>query len=311
MTENNENPLTGKLKKPTPIKKLDPYNKNWFIQCRVTWKSKIRHWGEDNQDKLFNATLTDSEGSEIKTIFFRDSVDQFFNFLEVGKIYDFSNGQVQFANQAYLSHDCPFEITFNANALISVSKKQHTIIKDLYIKPIEIAKIIKEVPKFADVCSIVIQQGKLQTFTSKAGNNVTKYEFYLGDDSNHIIKCTGFGDKAIEIMSLFDKNKSTTEPIVCAIKGAKTNDYYGCSLTLQQSTQIYINPDIEKAKQLLAWTKTDNNLEQLKSKISTINSVPIGKRKTCEYINELQDISTENVEYATIKGTISNINKKI
>ena len=281
-----------KVPKPrSTIKKLDPYDNNWSLQCRIVWKSDIRTWdkGPTNKGKLFNTTLLDSEGNEIRSTFFREGVDKFYNYLQVGKIYNFSNGQIKMANKQFSVNDCPFELNFNESALISVCKDQNILIKKLSIKPVKIAEIIKKTPKFVDICAVLIEEGKLETFTSKAGRDMTKYEIYLADDSNEVIKCTIFGERCNDVISLIQKNKSTIEPIICAIKGAKTNTYVGCSLNMVQTSQIYLNPDIQERMELLTWMKTERNLRDLKLKSTANTNVPISARKTCEQFQRFKN----------------------
>ena len=302
-----------KVPKPSrTIKRLDPYDSNWSLQCKIVWKSDIRTWDKSptNKGKLFNTTLLDVEGNEIKSTFFREAVDRFYNFLQVGKIYNFSNGQIKMANKQFSMNNCPFEINFNETALISVCENNKNLFKELSIKPIKIAEIIEQLPTFVDICAVLIEEGKLETFTSNAGKDITKYEIYLADDSNEVIKCTIFGKRCNEVKTLIDNNKEATQPVVFAIKGAKTNTYQGCSLNLLQTSQIYLNQDIEQKKDLLTWMKSAKNLHDLKPKKTTTIDIPITERKTCEYVKQLETMVKDKVQYVTIKGTVSTIRKQ-
>lgn len=55
----------------------------WVIKARVASKSDIRTWSNSRGDgKLFNMTLVDESG-EIRCTGFTDTVDKFYNTIEV------------------------------------------------------------------------------------------------------------------------------------------------------------------------------------------------------------------------------------
>ncbi|KNB43826.1 hypothetical protein JH06_2272 [Blastocystis sp. subtype 4] len=98
-----------------PISAIHPYlDKNWYIRCRVTSKSSVRSFNSQRgEGKLFNADLLDSEGSEIRIAFFSECVDLFYEYLQQGKVYDFCNMKVSFANRRYNPLKNEYELAAN------------------------------------------------------------------------------------------------------------------------------------------------------------------------------------------------------
>lgn len=69
-----------------PISALSPYQNKWVIKARVTTKSPIRTWSNaKGEGKLFSMDLMDESG-QIRVTGFRDSVDKFYEMIEVRKI---------------------------------------------------------------------------------------------------------------------------------------------------------------------------------------------------------------------------------
>ena len=59
----------------------------WTIKARVTNKSQVRSWSNSRgEGKLFSINLADESG-EIRATAFRESVDKFYNFIEVNKVW--------------------------------------------------------------------------------------------------------------------------------------------------------------------------------------------------------------------------------
>lgn len=66
-----------------PIVSLNPYLGRWNIKARVTSKSAVRTWtNARGEGKLFSVDLADQSGG-IRATAFNDSVDRFYEMLEV------------------------------------------------------------------------------------------------------------------------------------------------------------------------------------------------------------------------------------
>lgn len=302
-------------------------------------KSTIRSWdkGPNNQGKLFSVNLLDKEDSEVRATFFREGVDMFYDLLEVGKVYNFSSGQVKLANKRFNNTNCDYEITFNASAEIvpvedGMGGGAAGSIKKISVKPIKIKDISPDITGLVDVCGVVLSWGSIETFTSSAGREITKLEVILTDDSMETIKCTLFGEKCAEFETTVAELSNDgsgmksglpgmeNQPlIICAVKGVKVSDYRGCSLGLLPSSVLYINPDIKESQELMGWARSGANFVELKSKSEGLVSdgrgggrsgVTVSDRKDAEYINQLEEFNEEKGEYVVLKGTFSVIRKE-
>ena len=153
------------------------------------------------------------------------------------------------------------------------------------VQPTKISRITPHIPSVVDVCGIVVKSGNIETFTSRAGKEITKLELSLADESNASIKCTIFGEKRAEVKQAIEKIRAASAPAVCAIKGAKISDHGGCSLSMLRSSEIYINPEIKQREQLLKWLKNGVDVKSLDSKSAATmkrSSRPENyQRKTC------------------------------
>lgn len=107
-----------------PIEGLSPYQNKWTIKARVTNKSDIRHWSNaKGEGKLFSVTLMDETG-EIKATGFNDTVDQFYNLLEEGKVYFISKARIGIAKKQFSNVNNEYEISFENGTEISLVSKE-------------------------------------------------------------------------------------------------------------------------------------------------------------------------------------------
>jgi len=85
------------------IATLTPYQgRRWRIKGRVTVKSDIRKFnGARGPGQLFKIDITDRAGSEISATFFGQGVDDWFDRLQVQKIYYFTGGQLKASNPRF------------------------------------------------------------------------------------------------------------------------------------------------------------------------------------------------------------------
>eukprot|EP00924_Labyrinthula_sp_SR-Ha-C_P014412 maker-scaffold_20-snap-gene-5.10-mRNA-1 protein AED:0.00 eAED:0.00 QI:75/1/1/1/1/1/3/39/584 len=242
-----------------PIAGLNPYLPRWTIRCRVTARGPIRKWdkGPNNSGQLFSATLMDSEGMNIRATFFRDAVDKFYPLLQPDLVFNFSGGQVKLANPRFNDTKCNYEITFDTRANITPASdtsdiKQYnlTVTKLSELEPTDNKKLV-------DVVVSVISWDNIETGISKAGKEYTRMNIVVADSSNTKMKLTAFGDKCEELEKILVKGQNdahvTNEGIILGIGNVRVSDYGGVSLTLINSSGIYVNPDVPETEELRQW----------------------------------------------------------
>jgi replication factor A1 len=101
-----------------PIKSINPYQNKWTIKARVTHKSEIKTWRNAKGDgKLFSLDLIDDSG-EIRATAFNDTVDKFYDSIEVNRVYYFSKAQVKAAKRQFSSIRNEYELTLDVNSIV-------------------------------------------------------------------------------------------------------------------------------------------------------------------------------------------------
>jgi len=237
-----------------PIKMVNPYQNKWVIRARVTSKGEIKTWdkGPTNSGKLFSVDLVDHDGGEIRATFFREAVDLFYDVLQVGNVYTFSEGKVKIANRQFSAIKNEYEINFGKEAQIQPVQDEGDIVR-IHLQPISINDITTLEPKqTVDVIGVATEVGEVASLVSKAGKELRKLDFTLVDRSNASVKVTVWNQKADEVANEL-RSLPTPNPVI-AVRGAQVGDYGGRSLSTISSSSILINPlELPIAGTLRTW----------------------------------------------------------
>lgn len=227
----------------TYIKDLNVRLKSWKIEGRIISKSPIKHWKKkDKEGKLFNIIVLDNTG-EIRITAFDEIVDQFYDQLELDKIYYFSNGQIRLKNQMYNSttHDCEIylnnetkidecvetthevpEIQYNLKTVTEIKELENNIITDI----VAICSFVSELEEFDAVST---------------GRHLKKRDITLADQTGEI-KLTLWNEMA-EIQYKKKEILIINDLIVNEFRNEK-------NLTTTLKTNIRKNTKLEQAKLL-------------------------------------------------------------
>ena len=101
-----------------PIRELAPYVPRWEIRARVTNKFPIKNFKSQlHEGNLFSVDLIDDEGYEIRANFFNASAAKFFNQIEEGRVYNFSEGTLKEANAQCNKLGHRYQIDFKIDAI--------------------------------------------------------------------------------------------------------------------------------------------------------------------------------------------------
>ncbi|SBT31149.1 replication protein A1, large subunit, putative [Plasmodium ovale wallikeri] len=280
-----------------PINKLSQYSSKWIIKARVQSKDNIRKFYSGNKEgKVFNIELCDEDG-EIKVNFFGKAVDKWYEFLQVGKIYKISRGNIKAANKKFntLKHDC--EITLDENSIIELLEENDNIPKFIYnfisidsIKNMNTGSLV-------DVIGIVLTfQDAIQILIKKTGQYKEKRDLVLIDESNETINVTLWGDHALKVDEIDLRNNC----IIC-FKHVKIGEWQGKKLESHPKTKIEINPEIDRSYILKNWW--DNNKQSIYNSININSNVfNIELQKSIEDIKK--DVNAANDDALVGKGII-------
>jgi len=295
----------------TAIAALNMYNNRWTIQARLTVKSDIRTWSNSKgEGSLFSVELLDSS-QDIRATFFKEAVDKFYHMLEVGKVYTFAGGRLKVANMQYNTCKSNFEITFDQNAEIHLANDDGNIEKQTYdLKKIATIEQI-DANSNVDILAVVKAVGEPANLISKkSGQELTKCDLTLVDDTGVEINLTVWGDKAKTAPADF-----AGQP-VAAFRRARVSDYGGKSLSAGPSCEV--NPDhLPEAQQLRAWWQSTGSLQATtaRSLSSTMGGGagqmdPLSNRKTIQAIKqENLGHNGDKPDWISFKGTLSFVRK--
>nr|CAD7595511.1 unnamed protein product [Timema genevievae] len=230
-----------------PISAVCPYNSAGRIKARVTLKTPIKTWSNARgEGKLFSLNLVDESG-EIRATAFNESVDKFYESLEMNKVYYFSNYSVKPANKNFSNVNHDYEITFNSSTQVSPCLNDSDV-PTTQFNFIPINKIAENDPtSYVDVIGVCKNVGDVVTFTARTTNKeLKKRDITLVDQSNTSVSLTLWGSQAEE----FD---DTNQPVI-AVKAGRINEFGGGrSVSMTQASIMLVNPDIPEAHRLKGW----------------------------------------------------------
>lgn len=291
--------------KITNISSLNPYQNRWSIQARITNKSPIRTYtNAKGEGKLFNFEMMDSSG-EIKCAGFNDSLDKFYDMLQIDKVFYISKCQLKVANKQYsrLTHE--YEMTLTNDSMIEACNEQTESMPAIKL---EITKLNdlenKKANDFVDVIGIVQSCADISSIVTKATNKeLKKREIMLVDDTNFSIACTLWGKQAEE----YDAEYFNEFPVLL-LKGAKLGDYNGQNLSVGGNTVFQLNPDIPEAHKLRGWYDQGGSEAEVKT-LSNLIGVGGGTGGPSPFKN-IKDIALDKLgmgdkpDYFSVKGTV-------
>jgi replication factor A1 len=242
----------------TPLKSLTPYAHDWKIRVRVVKKFPKREWKNARASgSLLNIHLVDWDGTKINATFFNQAADLFDQEVMEDKVYLMSNGMVKVANKKYSIIDNDFWLNFDRNAEIIEVDDDDTIHDTSY--NFKTIKEIQEMPEnsIVDFLGVVHNVGAINTIQLKNGNDKERRLMLVTDDSGLIINLSFWGKNA-------RKTQLEGNPII-GVKGAKLSSYGGKSLNAPENSNILINPDMPRAKELEEWyiNLSSNSLKSL------------------------------------------------
>jgi replication factor A1 len=291
-----------------PIAQLNMYQNRFTIRARVTSKSDIRTWSNaKGEGSLFSIDLLDSSGIDIRATLFKEAVDAFYNYFEVGKVYTISGGRLKVANTKFNTCKSGYELTLDQNSEIHLVDDTG----DIQIQSFSFVKIgdleTAQENSNVDVIGVVKEIGEVTSLTSKkTGQELLKTDLTLVDDTGVQVRLTLWGKAAQEARDKLSGNK------VVAFRRARVSDYSGKSLS---GGDIHIEPNIPETEAIHEWWSTQGSRGGAMKSLSSTGGY--GKmdsfldRKTIADIKgqNLGFINPEKGDYLSFKGHVTFIKK--
>lgn len=293
-----------------PIAALNPYQGRWAIKARVTSKSDIRRYNNARGDgKVFSFDLLDSDGGEIRATCFNAVLERFYDAVVVGKVYVISKGSLKPVQKNYNHLKNEWEILLESSSSVDICPDEDESIPQQQFTFRAIAEVEKaENNSVLDVIGIVTSINPSVTILRKNGMETQRRILKLRDVSAYSIELTLWGDfcnnEGQRLQELVD---SGNFPIL-AVKAAKVNDFSGKSVGTISSTQLFINPDIPEAHNLITWYNQEGKNIPVQS-ISKDGSMPVGgKNEIRKTISQIKDEGlgrSDKPDWVTIKATVT------
>ncbi len=294
-----------------PINAINPYSNRWTIKARITSKTEMKRWSNAKGDgTLFSIDLLDSQGGEIRATFFKEACDKFYNVLEEGKVYTFSQGVLKVVqNRQFSTLKNQYELTFNQNSEIHAATDDAAIKTQNYcfvkidriatMDPGATIDIIGIVRAFTEVAEIVSQK--------MGGKVLQKRDLTIVDDTFNEIRLTLWGEKATA------NYEWHMHPIV-AIKAAKIGDYQGRTLSTSNSSTVTLNPQSPEGHALHQFrSQYPDGMIPVSGSLSNqaggggAGQDALEKRRSIQSIKDDGLGMGEKPDYVSIKGSVSYI----
>lgn len=291
-----------------PIAALNPYQGKWTIKARVTAKQEIRHYNNARgEGKVFSFDLLDSDGGEIRAACFNTVADQFYDQIEVGRIYLISKGTLRPTQRSYNHLNNEYEIMLESTSTIQpCSEEDITIPKQQFS-----FRAINEIESMdnntmVDVIGVVTSINPAGTIMRKNGTETHKQTLQLKDMSGKSVEVTLWGNfcstEGQKIQSMCD---SGIFPVL-AIKVGRVSDFSGKSIGTISSSQLLIDPDISEAHQLKQWF--DNEGKNHTSLSISREAAVMGRMEVRKTVSQIKDEGlgrSEKPDWITVKATVS------
>ncbi|CAN6326428.1 unnamed protein product [Urochloa humidicola] len=293
-----------------PVAQLNPYQERWTIKARVTSKTDIRHYNNSKgPGKVFSFDLLDAQGGEIRATCFNAQADQFFDLIEVDKVYLISRGSLKPAQKKFNPLNHEYEITVDFKTTIevcpsddiSIPRQQYNFRQISEIENIEIGAIV-------DLVGIVTSVCPSATITRKDGSETQKRTLQLKDMSGRSVEVTFWGKFCdAEGQQLQVQCDSGSNPVL-ALKSVRVTEFNGRSVNSISSTQLKINPDFPEAERLRHWYVTEGKNAACVSLSAASGMGKTDIRKTVVQIKDEDLGRSEKPDWITVKAAISHVN---
>ncbi|KAG6523162.1 replication protein A 70 kDa DNA-binding subunit A-like [Zingiber officinale] len=291
-----------------PIAALNPYQGRWTIKARVTTKGDLRRYNNPRgEGKVFSFDLLDSDGGEIRVTCFNTIADQFFDQIEVGKVYLISKGSLKPAQKSFNHLNNEYEIFLESQSVIqpcldedpTIPKQQFNFRAINEIEGLENNSMV-------DIIGVVTSINPSVSIMRKNGTETNKQTLQLKDMSGRSVDVTLWGNfcnmDGKQLQSMCD---SGVNPVL-AIKAGRVSDFGGKSVGTIMTSQLFINPDFTEAHRLREWCNGEGKTMAAPS-ISR-DATTMGRNDVRKSVAQIKDEGlgrSEKPDWITVKATVT------
>ncbi|KAK7363285.1 hypothetical protein VNO77_05421 [Canavalia gladiata] len=292
-----------------PINALNPYQGRWAIKARVTAKGDLRRYNNARGDgKVFSFDLLDSDGGEIRVTCFNTVVDQFYDAIEVGRVYLISKGSLKPAQKNFNHLKNEWEILLDLTSTVELCPDEDGSIprQQFSFRPISDIENADN-NSILDVIGVVTSVNASAPILRKNGMETLRRTLNLEDCSGKSVELTLWGEFCNrEGQKLQEMVDAGFFPIL-AVKAGKVNDFTGKSIGTISATQLFINPDFSEAHSLRDWfDRVGKDSASLSISKDIIPGGPRNDiRKTVSRIKDEGLGRSDKPDWITVRATIS------
>ncbi|KAI5960595.1 RFA1 [Candida pseudojiufengensis] len=285
----------------SPIETLSPYQNNWTIKARISYKGDLRSWSNaKGEGKVLSVNFLD-ESDEIKASAFNDVAEKVHNLVEEGKVYYISKAKVSAARKKFNNLTHPYELQLDKDTTINecfdesdVPKLNFNFVKLDQIQNLEPNAII-------DVLgALKLVKEPFQITAKSTGRAFERRDITIVDETGFAIDVGLWNNTAVDF--------NIEEGTVIAFKACKVTDFNGRTLGLTQSGSLIPNPGTPESYQLKGWYDSkgvNENYKSLKAETTSAKGLDLAARKTIAEANEECSQLEDKPAFFTIKGTFS------
>ena len=242
----------------SPIETLSPYQNNWTIRARVSYKGELRTWSNaKGEGKVFSVNFLD-ESDEIKASAFNETAEKAYNILEEGKVYYISKAKVAAARKKFNNLTHPYELQLEKDSEITecfdesnVPKLNFNFVKLDQIQNLDANAIVDVIG------ALKVVNPPFQITAKSTGKAFDRRDITIVDESGFAVDIGLWNQTAADF--------AVEEGSVIAFKGCKVSDFNGRTLSLTQSGSLIANPGIPESYHLKGWYDNIGVKENYKS----------------------------------------------
>jgi replication factor A1 len=293
-----------------PINALNPYLARWKIKARVTAKTDLRHFTNvKGPGKVFSFDLLDAEGGEVRATCYNLQAEQYFDLIEVDKLYLISEGSLKPAQKKFNPLNNDNEIIVDHRTSIEICSSDDGSIPKLRYSFRQISELENMGSgAIVDLVGVVMSVEPSANIMRIDGTETQKRTLQLKDMSDRSVEIIFWGKfchtEGQQLQLLCD---SGSNPIL-ALKGGRISDFSGRSVVTIGTTQLKINPDMPMAERLKQWYMAGGKTAPCVSlSQDTSNISRIYVQKTIAQIKDENLGRSDKPDFITVSAVISHV----
>ncbi|KAF3774283.1 Replication protein A DNA-binding subunit E [Nymphaea thermarum] len=204
--------------------------------------------------------ITNSDGGEICVSCFNLVADQFYDRINVGKVYLISKGTLKPSKKNFNHLNNEWEIILESTSTIEpcLDEEDNSIPSQQQFNFWPISEIESMVNNpMVDIIGVVVSVHPPSTIRRKNGTETQKRYLQLKDMSGQSIELTLWGNFCnVEGQRLQEMCDSGMCPVL-AVKAGRVSDFNGKSVMTISSSQLFIDPQFPEAQRLTEWFNRD------------------------------------------------------